>query len=252
MPVLTAFTFPPPPRRVRRKAGTGCAVAFPRLFILPHCLFGIGMLLDVPARFYVYHCGTPVKAIIQSIERRASKKGGDYYVIGYHYSLNHRRFDEENQTLSAGEGMHTKVGDTIDGRAAGMLVGSPMFLRTDEGDGDTWRLLWISLVWNCFCALGIYVAWVIPIRQRRLVRFGVATPGVITERKESRRRGVTYTIAFEFVTSGGDMVTGEQDVSKRGWDLPGDGSMVTVIYDPRRPRRRRIVYELSDFAVEAG
>ena len=56
-------TFPPPPRRVRRKSlGSGCGVAFARLFLLPHTLIGIGLLLSVPQHLYVRYFGTPVTA----------------------------------------------------------------------------------------------------------------------------------------------------------------------------------------------
>src|SRR4051812_24379460 len=74
---------PPPPRVVRRKLGSGCALWFPRIFVLPHMIIGILTLLAVPTRWYVYHHGTHVQAKIHKLERRTSKKGGDYYVVGF-------------------------------------------------------------------------------------------------------------------------------------------------------------------------
>src|SRR3954466_12986520 len=99
---------PPPPRVVRRKLGSGCALWFPRLFVLPHMIIGILTLLAVPTRWYVYHHGTHVQAKIHKLERRTSKKGGDYYVVGFDYQLNGRRYSEEFDSISADEGMRTK------------------------------------------------------------------------------------------------------------------------------------------------
>jgi hypothetical protein len=248
MPSATAFTFPPPPRRVRRRGGTGCAVAFPRFFIMPHVIAGIVMLLAVPVRLYVYNRGTPVKAIIHHIEPRTSRKGGDFYVIGYHYVLNGRRYDDENESLTVAEGRRTKFGDTIDGRAAAFL-GQAKFMRLSEGNNGTWRLLVFALLWNGVVGVFVYITWVMPIRDRRLVRSGTATPGVITGSKESRRRGVSHTISYEFVTADGQMFTGTQDVSKRAWEIPEDGAVITVIFDTCRPQQRSLVYELSDYIV---
>src|SRR5580765_790588 len=92
---------PPPPRGVLRKLGSGCALWFPRHFILPHMIAGIVTLLSVPTRWYVYHHGTHVQAKIHKLEARTSRKGGDYYVVGFEYQLDGRRYSEEFDSITA-------------------------------------------------------------------------------------------------------------------------------------------------------
>src|SRR5262245_1056934 len=102
--------FPSPPRAVRRKLGTGCALWFPRLFLLPHCIAGIAILLAVPTRWYVYNYGAHVQATIHKLELRTSKKGGDYYLVGFDYQIDSRRYGEEYESLTAAEGARAKIG----------------------------------------------------------------------------------------------------------------------------------------------
>jgi hypothetical protein len=243
-----AVPFPSPPRAVRRKVGGGCALGFGRLFILPHMIIGIGSLLTVPTRCYVYNFGTHVQATIHKLERRTSRKGGDYYVVGFDYTLGWRRYAEEYESLSVAEGAHTRVGDKLDGRAAALL-GHALFLRTsldirsDLLGLGTWSLLWNGFVWTV-----MYIIWVVPIRGRLLAKNGPAAPGVITSRKEKRGRGSTYTLFYTFRTAAGHLVRAKSDVRLEGYRAAYEGAPVTVIYDPRKPTRS-LPYEFSDFIV---
>jgi hypothetical protein len=243
-----AIQFPPPPRAVRRKVGTGCALMFPRLFVLPHVIIGIVTLLAVPTRWYVYNHGTHVQATIHKLERRTSKKGGVYYVVGFDYMLGGRRYSEEYESLSNAEGSRTRIGDKIDGRAAAPL-GYTEFLRTTlDIRSDLLALGAWSLVWNLFIGLFMYLLWVVPIRQRLLARGGLAAAGIITGRKETHGRGTTHTLFYTFHTEGGQLVQAKSDVSQGPYHAAREGAPVTVIYDPKKSTRS-LPYEFSDFIV---
>lgn len=242
------ISFPPPPRAVRRKAGTGRALMFGRLFVMPHVIIGVVTLLAVPTRWYVYHHGTHVQATIHKLQRERSKKGGDYYSVAFDYTLDGRRYSEEYETLSLAEGAHTKIGDKLDGRAAAVL-GHALFLRTARDiRGDVLALGACSLLWNALVWLAMYVIWIIPIRQRLLAKHGLAAPGAITRRKETRGRGTTYTLFDAFPIPDGQLVQAKSDVSQPGYFAACEGAPVTVIYDPNKPTRS-LPYEFSDFLV---
>jgi len=245
--VFTA-QFPSPPRVVRRKAGTGCALMFPRLFMLPHVIVGIVTLLAVPTRWYVYHHGAHVQAIIHKLERRTSRKGGDFYVVGWHYQFDGREYSEEYESMAESEGSHANIGDQIDGRAAAIL-GHAMFLRTSlDIRDDVMRLGVWSLIWNCFMLAAVYVIWVVPIRWRLLAKNGLTSSGRITGRQERKGRGSTYTLFYTFETINGHTIEARSTVSHEGYRAAFEGAPVTVIYDPRRPKRS-LPYEFSDFIV---
>lgn len=243
-----ATQLPPPPRAVRRKVGTGCALMFPRLFVMPHVIVGIVTLLAVPTRWYVYNHGTHVQATIHKLERRTSKKGGVYYVAGFDYTLGGRPYSEEHESLTDAEGRRTRIGDKIDGRAAAPL-GYAIFLRTSlDIRSDLLALGGWSLARNAFIGLFIYLFWVVPIRQRLLAKHGLAAAGVNTGRKETRGRGTTYTLFYAFQAPGGQRIQAKSNVSREGYQAAHEGAAVTVIYDPNKPTRS-LPYEFSDFII---
>jgi hypothetical protein len=211
-------------------------------------IIGILTLLAVPTRWYVYHHGTHVQAKIHKLERRTSKKGGDYYVVGFDYQLNGRRYSEEFDSISADEGMRTKIGDTIDGHAASVF-GHAEFLKSSlDINDDVLRLgLW-SLGWNGLLSVFVYLLWIHPIRQRLLVRNGDTASGTITRRTETRGKGTTYTLWYSFRTRFGEDIETKANVSQVDYRDAFEGAAVTVIYDPGRPKRS-VPYEYSDFLV---
>jgi hypothetical protein len=209
---------------------------------------GIVTLLAVPMRWYVYHHGTHVQARIHKLEPRTSKKGGDYYVVGFDYELNRRRYSEEFDSLSAAERMRTKIGDTIDGRAAAVF-GHALFLKSSlDINDDVLRLGLFSLFWNGIMSAFVYMLWIHPIRQRLLVRNGDTAPGTITRRTETRGKGTTYTLCYTFRTRFGEVIETKSNVSQAGYHAAFEGAPVTVIYNPSRPKRS-VPYEYSDFLV---
>jgi hypothetical protein len=212
-----------------------------RLFILPHTIMGVFLLLLIPVRLYVHYWGTPVTATIDTFEARPSKKGGDYYYIHYHYVLNGRRH-EGTETRN----LRPAVGQTFAGRAAelnGHATIDPPTLRA----GDILPLVGIAIFWNGVLWAFLYIAWVAPIRQRRLARYGEATGGVVTGKQARRGKGTTYSVSYEFEVDG-HKLRGKFDVTSAAYGRAHQGMPITVLFDPSRPKRS-LPHELSDFLV---
>ncbi len=237
-----AASFPSPPRIVRRKSGTGCAVAFPRLFMLPHMLVGIAFALALPAHWYVNNFGTPVTARIDNVEYRVSEKGGGSYDTRYHYEFRGQRFEE-----SGSGNEHTRIGDIFPGHAANVVL-FIKFVPTPDNE-DIKGLFFFALVWNSLMLPFYYVIWYIPIRDRRLVQYGEATPGVITKLWQTTGRGAACHAQYEYTTPAGDTITRKKrEVNTMAYLQAREGDVITVLYNPAKPKRG-LPYELSDFEI---
>jgi len=167
---------------VRRKFGTGCGIWFLRLFILPHTIAGVFLLLAVPTRLGVRYLGTPVTATIERFELRTSTKSGDYYLVTYQYMLNDRRYTDE-----VIREVRPNVGETFAGRAAAFAGHGMFFPSTFSITRDILPLLGAAIFWNGVISVFLYIAWVVPIRQRWLVRHGDATLGTASGGRVSSR-----------------------------------------------------------------
>jgi hypothetical protein len=201
------------------------------------------LLLVVPTRVYVHYWGTPVTATVDSVEARWSKKGGDYYWISYHYMLNARRYDDTES-----RNVRPVVGETFAGRAAAFGGRGTMYSPTLRAK-EILPLVGAAIFWNGVLSVFLYMAWVVPVRQRWLARHGEATPGAITGKDVCRGRGTTYTVSYAFEVDGTDY-RGKCEVTSAAYQLAREGMAVTVLFDRSRPKRS-LPYELSDFVVGA-
>jgi hypothetical protein len=236
---------PPPPREVRRKAGTGCETGCLRVFILPHTLVGLFLLVLVPIRSYVILAGAPTQATVDRADSRTTSKGKPYYSVQFHYALNGRRIDSSETWPSNAPTPY--VGDQFTGRAASFL-GRAIFLRSSTSlANDVLPLAFFALVWNAFIIVFVYAAWVWPLRQRWLAMYGEAAPGVVTkwERGTGRQRNRS-TVRYKFTAADGVEHTGKSWVASR--ERRERGTPITVLYNPDRPSRS-LPYEMSDFVV---
>jgi hypothetical protein len=244
-----ATEFPPPPRIVQRTVGSGCALAFPRLFVLPHMIIGIMLLLYAPVRLYVERFGTPAVATIDRHEFRTGSKGGKMYLIYYHVIVDGRRYDEY-RSVSNADFISLHDGDKLQGRTSPLLYLSIRF--QDEhfvgppawSDGPLIIPFLVSIAWNGGLAVFVFYYWIIPIRQRRLVRFGSAAPGLI-ESIEQRAKG-RLKLTYSFTTAERTSLIGSQTIEKG--TSASAGMPCTVFYDPKKPGRN-VAYECSGLRI---
>jgi len=234
------------PRTARRKDWTsGCALWFVRLFILPHTLVGIFLLLSVPSHWFVAHFGTPVTAVVDGRDTTLTRKGRALYKVYYHYMLNNRRYPE-NKSVGQEKYEQTHVGDRFAGRASA-LVGHALFVDSDRHSDGTLGMAF-ALFWSGIVSIFVYGAWVAPLRQRWLVMIGQPAIGTVTGRREKKGKGTTYTVLYAFTAPGGMAYSGKWNVSNLDYQRAVEGSEVTVLYHPRNPRRN-LPYEYCDFVA---
>jgi hypothetical protein len=239
--------FPPTPRKVRRKSWTGgCTLTFIRVFILPHTLIGMGMLLSIPVHLYVSNFGTPVTATIDQASSRPNSKGRMVSEVAYHYVLDGHRYDEatslDSKTLAR---MHQ--GDHLEGRASAFM-GKALFVGPEWQHMGALGLLGMALFWNGILSVFLYGVWYVPLRDRWIVRSGEPAIATITGRKEVRGKGTRYILSYAFTLPDGEPFTGKCDVPHPAYQQIADGTPVTVLYNPRRPRSN-LAYEFCDFEI---
>lgn len=111
-----------------------------------------------------------------------------------------------------------------------------------------------ALLWNAILVVFLHHMWWPRVRTRLLLKYGQACPGTITQARTETGRSTTYHATFRFV----DPATRrsiEQSMALRAEDYAAalsrarDRVQVTVLFDPRRPRRA-VVYEVCGEVVE--
>ena len=237
------LTFPPPPRRVRRSVSSGCSLAFLRLFVLPHTLIGIGILAG-PAQLYTYYFGKPVTAVVDRSElRRGKKNNTTYHLTFYHYTIDGVRVDAQMTSPPK-----KNAGETFEGRAVRILqlgefipVPSPI-----------WRtslfFMCIALFWNGILSLFLYGAWIVPIQQRRLARYGEVAIGTVTLCERKRSKGASNWLHYAFQTPEQLRYSGKATATRTQCESIPVGAPITVFYKARNPTDN-LAYEVSDFIV---
>src|SRR2546421_6855580 len=142
------------PRRVQRRRGTGCAVIFPRLFILPHTIIGIGLLALVPVTFASVFFGQLHQGQVVNKSTSSGKKG-TYYQIRYEYEAGGRKRADERPCSRA---QYNQMGDVSAAQAS-----QPIEVRTLNLLGHEYKetflpgeshwapirwIVWPALLWH--------------------------------------------------------------------------------------------------------
>ncbi|HUY89442.1 MAG TPA: hypothetical protein VMV10_11970 [Pirellulales bacterium] len=236
-PVLPAAELPPPPRRVRvRRCGEILASCCFSLLFLP--LAGVGLVLLGTA--------ASISALWVGGAERAGKVlecdvVGDRLTI--EYALRDGTLPLANQmTVDADEYPNLKPGDEIVLRAitiASRTLAMPAANVTAKRVLATWLL---AAIWNVFVAFFYYALWQDFYWEWRLVARGAAVIDQIRDKQVPRGAFSTAYVVY-FPTPAG--LVSMQTSAKLYAALPKQ-SVVTILYDPRKPARA-IVYELSRF-----
>ncbi len=249
-----ASALPPPPRVVRGGVGRLWVV---RLFITPHLCAGLFLLGQFGADALVAAFGTDVSAVVTRAHATQSRKRGTTYSVVYHYQVGDREYDGSG---NVGAGTYSRVRHVNDAghgpetvRVRQLALGSLHWQRLTE-DSSVWGLaageLFFALFWNSMMAVLLYLVWIKPWRDRRLIRDGRVAEGRILSSRMHRGRSRAYyaTFAFQDADSGREITKQVQLPGAPQFDRAQQGGPVTVLYDPSRPTRA-IAYELSGYQV---
>lgn len=252
----TPLKFPPPPRTVR--GGPGCAIWGVRVFILPHMAVGVVMIGLLLMTLAVALFGTDVPATLTNIHTSHSRKGGTIYHVGYTYRFAGRDYTNSG-TVGAQTYSQLKRASAEDAPPATLRVRhfelGPIHYQVLTEEHSAWNsvvpLLCFVLFWHGILSVFVYLVWVSPIRTARLIRHGEAAPGAIVKVRESRgNKSTSYYATFRFNDPAtGTEIQREMRLPGRAqYDLAQPGVAVTVLFDPRKPRRA-LVYEFSGYRV---
>jgi Protein of unknown function (DUF3592) len=253
----TPTRLPEPPRTVR--GGPGCAIWFVRVFILPHMAGGVVMAVAFVLTVIVALWGTNTTGSVLALSTSRSSKGHMTYNVKYRYCIGWRCF---TNSASVGSQLFQSLSRPTN------LEGAPtpvkvrfisldrlhyhVFTEEHSAWAEAGPLLLFVLFWNALLSVFVYIIWVAPLRERALLRNGQIVPGEIVSTRERRARGVTYYATFRFTDpSTGQEIKREMTLPSRAkYDEARTGKPVTVIYNPRKPKRA-VAYEMSSYRVVA-
>jgi hypothetical protein len=108
-----------------------------------------------------------------------------------------------------------------------------------------WAGFWNTAIGVAFCQL-----WIVPLRRRRLYKYGEATSGTLVSKREKTGRSPTYYMTYTFkVNETGELLQVESEAGNVAmWKMIPVGQQVTVLYARDNPKRST-VYELGGYGV---
>jgi hypothetical protein len=252
----------PPPRFVRRKPGRG--QWFEKLFTLPHTAVGIGLLLLLIAEASCALLGrdAPPRQVIGAGPNR---KYVDRYTINVSYDHGGRVHWVEGNVTAADYALLTSaaaVGPAAHNRsspdaallrvhylALGPWHYAKVLLRGERPFDEYRPLPFVVLFWDGIIGLLVYQLYVRPWRQRQLYRWGVVSPGRITEVRRFEGKGGNYKLNYAFLMQDGTPVTAKMRLPLFVRQTFFAGDPVRVLHYPRRARPT-VIYEHGDYIAE--
>jgi hypothetical protein len=255
---------PPPPRLARHRPGRRRLLGHVPLVVWLLCLAGFGLLgltlWRAGSSWAITWFGVTVPGEVTGkldAPERGVREGRltfTYHVRDVEYSAEDTVDEDALDALQVGAHIKVRV-----------LMGWPdrPQLVEPSGHAGRGRGIWLGLA-----LLGNVALWILfrrclrkPLRQRALVREGVATEGVIV-RKEVRGgrrrswavqfsyRAPRYGVAHEGSEPPAVVADKEWQVRMRvGWadfEAAQVGAAVTVLYDPKQPSRS-LIYPFADY-----
>ena len=261
-----------PRRAKRRKIGmqNGCI----QLFIVPHTLVGIGLICSLLLQIAVMLFGTIAPGTITDLTSHRSSKGHATYHAHYEYRWNGVRYAGKNQ-VDADDYFLARKGQSVAIKILPLAPGwgEIVMIPGASNRGMIGVQLFITLFWNGIVGV-FYVAMYGPlVKDKSLVRNGVATTGRIIEKTISRGKSTSYHVEYEYVaaassdgapespwgnargvetvrsqTSENAPIRAKMTVPKDEYEGLERGQKFTVLYDARKPRRS-VIYRFANYSA---
>jgi Protein of unknown function (DUF3592) len=247
----------PTPRAVRFREGwgAGCAIWFVRLFILPHTIAGVFILVmavrSTGLYLGVWLYGTEYQGQIVKKYERPGSKGRISHIVEFEYMVN-GGLHTATESVDVDVYRQAAEGDRIDIRAMESVPESEPWTRiTGRSPLLSVAGKWgIALFWNGILSLFVWALYVRPWQMRRLVRWGRPTEGIVRSATLStNKKTKTYRFIYEYAVVGDDVL--QPTVFKRRMSSTQNGvagirsgDLVTILYDPRKPKRS-VIYRAS-------
>jgi hypothetical protein len=197
--------------------------------------------------------GTDIPGVATGTEVEPYSKG-IHYRVKYTYQLgNETKAATEAVSHDVYERFHQQEKDKPSVTVHYFALGSFEHRRLREA-GSLWLglggiALWAGF-WNTVISVALYQLWVVPLRRRRLYKYGEATSGTLVAKREQRGRSTTYYMTYTFrVNETGELLQVESEAANVAmWKMTPVGQQVTVLYARDNPERSTI-YELGGYGV---
>jgi hypothetical protein len=259
---MDAPAFPPellesPPRRLARRSsyyGPGCAI----LVLIPHVLVACGLLCwmtyTAVGIWAVAQFGEVTPGKVIDLQVFHSKKNGVSYTVQYRFLVGANFYDGSN-SVGAATFTQLRKGQALQVQ---ILPAAPTWEPCPVlPDHSPWASFWPVALFGLFwITMTSFIVWMIVrpmIVAKHLVRYGLPTSGVVTDKRTRSGKTTTYQIHYRFIPERavGDEAASHSrsastTVQKEDYLAAQQGDVVTVLYDPVRPHRS-LIYEFADY-----
>lgn len=252
---------PPPPRVVRYRSWGGVAgLWFVRLFILPHTVIGLAMLGKLLLSILLALAGTTSNGqIVRAWIDPGGKHGSSHHRIAYTDATlaNRQRTAEVSRSFYASlpiEAINSgslTPGIPVRTFELGMIDLATVITDQFLPGGLELEWFFVAIFWNGLLSVFVYMAYIYPVRLRRVYRSGVETRGVVDSKLISRGKRTSYRIECVFQSADGQPRRTAETVSKEVFESVTQGQSVRILYLPAAPKRAA-VYDLGLYQVLDG
>ncbi len=228
---------------------------FPRLFILPHVIIGICLIVYPFLMLITNVYGTELKATVTDKVSYRDSEGDRAFKVAYKYTWNNKEQEEESG-LNRREFKQYNVGDPINVRFFALAPDYTRTIRPVRGEYAQPDLATVAfyaffaLFWNGILSVFVLLLYIVPAVNWYLLRFGSVCEGVIVDKKTDRDDdGKRYFVEYAFrpgrkaqLTSSDQRSTTSTDAIM--WDTYSVGDPVCVLYSRTWPKAH-LVFEFS-------
>lgn len=254
-----------PPRSLKRRRGTlftngaGCI----QLFLLPHTIVGIGLVLWALHSLAVIAFGVFVPAQVTHLHTKRGSKGSIAYNVAYTYPLGGQSYLAKT-TVGSADYATLQVGSTLQVKVLALTPdwNTIPVVPNNSGYKDAWLKVPFALFWNGILLVFYIALYGALFKSKKLVSDGVAVIGEIQDKTTRRQKTTTYVISYAYIAdpaispANGGVAWGaitplqkEMRVSKPIYDQLNKGDWVTVLYDPKKPSKSILYLASSHEAV---
>jgi hypothetical protein len=237
----------PPPRLVRFRGGRGPRVFGVRIFLLPHLLIGVAVLVLVIGE-PLWLFGTPAITATVTSMRMSNARGRTRHQINYIYQW-HGQAVSDQSTVS--EATYQQLLKDRGIRVHVLSFWGHQFSEIDVTPGQfaaarwflwPWAFLWNGMMWLVLRQ---------PIVAKRLVSQGQPVVGKILDKETYRGKSTTFNLKYQFTPQSmmaANPIVRRMNVTRTAYDSAEIGKEITVMYDPNRPSRA-VIYEYGDYVA---
>ena len=233
----------PTPRRVAKAAGRTVGMAgigCLRIFLIPFILVGVVTLLMAIGGTLVAVAGVEMPGKVVA-RRDTSDSDGSSYKVDFTFHCGAAVYSGSSDVSSVNYG-RLEPGSDVMVRA---LPWAPSILpvvrgASEHGVPDFAFFGIFALCWNGIISVFLWVAYILPGIERRLVVGGLAAAGRVTKRTTvTNEESMLYYIHCEFVTrtASDTTIASKYSVTQKQWESVAVGDTLTVLYDAQRPKR---------------